>query len=166
MKNRTTLLIILGPTATGKSDLAVSLARKLNGEIISADSRQVYRGLNIGTGKITKKEMGGIKHYLLDVADPKKTFDVTQYVGLAEKAISEIVAKDKLPIICGGTGYYISALVDGIVFPDVPPNPNLRAKLKLKSTSQLGIILKKLDPERYETIDKKNPRRLLRAIEI
>jgi tRNA dimethylallyltransferase len=123
------VLVIVGPTATGKSDLAVRLAKKFKGEIISADSRQVYAGLDIGTGKITKAEMKGVPHYLLDVANPKKKFSVVKYVELAEKAIQEIVNKGKLPIIVGGTGFYIEALVDGVVLPDVPPDNKLRKKL-------------------------------------
>ncbi len=160
------LIVILGPTAVGKSDYAVQLAKKIGSEIISADSRQVYKGLNIGTGKITKREMRGIKHYLLDVADPRKRFTVIQYVKLAEKAIREITSKGKIPIICGGTGFYIQALVDGIVFPDVPPNNSLRKTLNKKSAHELLAILKKLDPQRYKTIEKKNLRRVIRAIEI
>jgi len=160
------ILVILGPTATGKSDLAVSLAKRLNGEVISADSRQVYKGLDIGTGKITKKEMGRIPHHLLDVADPKKAFSVTAFVKLAEVAIQNIVSRGKLPIICGGTGFYISALVDGLIFPDVPPHIALRSRLSKKNLVQLYDTLKKLDHDRAATIDKDNPVRLIRAIEI
>ena len=100
------VLVVLGPTACGKSDLAVDIALTHNGEVISADSRQVYKGLTIGTGKITKKETQGIKHHLLDVADPKKTFTVTDFKMLGEKALQIILTKNKLPIICGGTGFY------------------------------------------------------------
>jgi tRNA dimethylallyltransferase len=160
------ILVIVGPTSSGKSDLAVKLAKQLNGEVVSADSRQVYRGLNLGTGKITKKEMGGVAHYLLDVADPKKQFSVAKYKVLAEKAIDKIIAKGKLPIICGGTGFYIQAVVDGIIPPPVPPNRKLRRRLVNKSASELFKMLKKLDPKRAATIDRKNPRRLIRAIEI
>ncbi len=160
------ILVILGPTATGKSDLAVRCAKKYNGEIISVDSRQVYIGLDIGTGKITKKEMRGVKHHLLDVADPKKQFSVVQYVELAEKAIGKIVKYGKLPIIVGGTGFYIQALVDGIVLPDVPPDPELRRKLADKSPIVLLKMLTKLDPKRAKSIDPYNARRIIRAIEI
>ena len=163
---KTKLLIILGPTASGKSDLAVQLAKKYNGEIISADSRQVYKGLNIGTGKITKKEMSGIKHHLLDVTDPKKVFTVSQFKTLVEIAIADISSRGKLPIICGGTGFYIQAVVDNIILPEVPPNKKLREKLNKKTTTELFEILKKLDNERAKNIDAKNPRRLIRAIEI
>jgi tRNA dimethylallyltransferase len=160
------ILVILGPTATGKSDLAVKLAKEYGGEVISADSRQVYKGLDIGTGKITKKEMRGVPHHLLDVADPRRTFTVARFVKLAEKAVEQITAKGKLPIICGGTGFYIQALVNGTVIPEVPPNGVLRNRLSKMSVEQLFKTLSKLDPERAETIDAHNPRRLVRAIEI
>lgn len=160
------ILVVVGPTATGKSDLAVRLAKKFNGEIISADSRQVYTGLNIGTGKITKKEMKGVPHHLLDVANPKKKFSVVKYVELAEKAIQEILRKGKLPIIVGGTGFYVEALVDGVILPDVPPNTELRKKLQKKNAAQLFKMLRKLDPDRAKTIDPYNSRRIIRAIEI
>lgn len=163
-KNR--VLVILGPTATGKSALAVKLAKKYNGEIISADSRQVYKGLDIGTGKITKKEMMGIPHHMLDVISPKKIFSVTDWKEQSEKIIKNILNKEKLPIICGGTGFYIQSIVDGIVLPEVKPNKELRKKLEKKSLIELTSILKKLDPNRLKTIDAKNKVRLIRAIEI
>jgi len=160
------LIVILGPTASGKSELAVKLAKKFNGEIVSADSRQVYKGMDIGTGKITKKEMQGIPHYLLDVASPKRRFTVSQYRKLVLKTINKIFKKGKIPILCGGTGFYIQAVVDGIVIPEVPPDWKLRKKLEKKSVEELYKILKKLDPKRAKTIESKNPRRLIRAIEI
>ncbi len=163
---KTKILVILGPTASGKSDLAVSLARKFNGEIISADSRQVYKGLDIGTGKITKKEMLGIKHYMLDIVGPKTIFNVVQFKKKATKAITDITKREKLPIICGGTGFYIQAIVDDISIPEVKPDKALRAKLTKKSTDELFKILKKLDKRRADKIDSKNPHRLIRAIEI
>lgn len=162
------ILVIVGPTASGKSDLAVSLARRFNGEVISADSRQVYRGMNIGSGKITKREMLGIPHHLLDVASPtaRRVFTVADYQKLADAAIADILSRGKLPILCGGTGFYIDAVVSGAVLPDVPPNPRLRAQLEKKSPAQLMKILNKLDPRRAAEIDAQNPRRLVRAIEI
>jgi len=160
------ILTILGSTTSGKSDLAVKLAKKFNGEIISADSRQVYKGLNIGTGKITKKEMDSVHHHLLDVANPKKRFTVVEFKKLTEEKISDILKRNKLPIICGGTGFYIQAVVDNVVLPDVPPNKKLRDKLEKKTTKELINILKKLDKKRLSTIDKNNCRRLIRAIEI
>lgn len=158
--------MVLGPTASGKSALAVNLAKKHDGEIVSADSRQVYRGMNIGTGKITKKEMAGVPHHLLDVASPKQKFTVTRYQKLAGKAIKDILKRGKLPIICGGTGLYIDALLYGWKLPEVKPNWKLRAELEKKSTEELFDRLRKLDPKRAAEIDKHNPRRLVRALEI
>jgi tRNA dimethylallyltransferase len=160
------ILVILGPTASGKSDLAVALARMLNGEVISADSRQVYKGLNLGSGKITKKEMKGVPHHLLDVSDPKKRFTVNDYQKLAYQKIDDVIARGKLPIVCGGTGFYIQSIVDGIAIPNVKPDKDLRNKLNNKNTEDLYKILKELDVDRYRTIDKNNKIRIIRAIEI
>jgi tRNA dimethylallyltransferase len=160
------LIVILGPTASGKSDIAVKLAKKFNGEIISADSRQVYKGLDIGTGKITKKEMGRVKHYLLDVCSPQKCFTAVDFKKLAEKFVVEITDRNKIPIVCGGTGFYIDALLGDKQIPEVPPNLALRKRLEKKTTEELFFMLKKMDPERARGIDVKNPRRLVRAIEI
>ncbi|MCX6752210.1 MAG: tRNA (adenosine(37)-N6)-dimethylallyltransferase MiaA [Candidatus Nomurabacteria bacterium] len=160
------VIVILGQTATGKSNLAVKIAQKINGEIISADSRQVYKWLNIGTGKITKKEMRGVPHHLLDVVKPKEKFTVAKYKELAEEKIKDIIFRGKTPIICGGTGFYIDAITKGIIFPEVPPNKKLRKKLYSKSAIALFEYLKKIDPERAKNIDPKNKVRLVRAIEI
>ncbi len=160
------LIVIVGPTATGKSGLAVSLAKKFHGEVISADSRQVYRGLNIGSGKIAKKEMMGIRHHLLDVTNPRQTFTVAHYQHLAHKALENVWKRDKLPIFCGGTGFYIESVVDGLVIPEVKPNPALRKKLRKISAGKLFGMLKKKDPRRAAVIDRYNPVRLIRALEI
>ncbi len=160
------LIVILGPTASGKTNLSIKLSKKFRGEVVSADSRQVYKGMDIGTGKITKKEMRDIPHYLLDVVSPKKRFSVLQYQKLALKAIKKIQKKNKVPFLAGGTGFYIQAVVDGIVIPKVKPDWKLRAKLEKKSTKELFLMLKKLDSRRAKNIDKNNPRRLIRALEI
>lgn len=160
------VIVIVGPTASGKSDLAISIAEKLNGEIISADSRQVYKNMDIGTGKVSKKEQKLIPHHLIDVANPKRIFTVSQYKKLGEKAIKEILKKNKVPIIVGGTGFYIDVLLGRISIAEVPPDKKLRAKLEKQSVEQLFEQLCKLDPERLTTIDIKNKRRLIRAIEI
>lgn len=160
------IIVILGQTSTGKSDLAVRIAKQVGGEIISADSRQVYKGLDIGTGKIKISEMKNVPHHLLDVANPKKKFTVTEYQKLAIYAMAEIVARGHVPILCGGTGFYIDAITRGVIFPEVPPNEKLRKKLSLLDGRQLLIILKKLDRVRAKNIDAKNKVRLVRAIEV
>jgi tRNA dimethylallyltransferase len=160
------LLVIVGPTASGKTDLSIKIAKRFSGEIISADSRQVYKGMDIGTGKITKKEMGNIPHYLLDVVSPKTRFTVTDFKKKTEKAIKDIQKRNKLPILVGGTGFYIQAVVDGIIIPEVKPDWKLRKELEKKTAQDLFKQLKKLDKNRSENIDKNNKRRLIRAIEI
>ncbi len=166
MKAKPKIIVVLGQTSTGKSDFAVKIAKKIDGEVISADSRQVYKGMDLGTGKITKKEMRGVPHHLLDVANPKKVFSVSDYKKLADKKIKEIIARGKVPILCGGTGFYIDAVINGTILPQVAPNPKLRATLSKKSPEALFKILLKLDPTRAKSIDKQNPVRLIRAIEI
>ncbi|OGG54824.1 tRNA (adenosine(37)-N6)-dimethylallyltransferase MiaA [Candidatus Kaiserbacteria bacterium RIFCSPHIGHO2_02_FULL_49_11] len=160
------IIVIVGQTASGKSDLAVALAKKYGGEVISADSRQVYRGLNLGTGKITKKEMRGVPHHLLDVADPRRTYSVARYIKDARKKLRYIVIKGKVPIVVGGTGFYIDALLHGTVLPDVRPNAALRKQLQKLSAAQLFQRLQKCDSRRARTIDPHNKVRLIRALEI
>lgn len=160
------LIVIVGPNASGKSAFAIQLAKKFRGEIISADSRQVYRGLDIGSGKITKKEMGGIPHHLLGVANSKRRFTVVQFRNKARKAILEIASRYHLPFLVGGSGFYIQAVVDNITIPEVPPNTTLRKKLEKKTKEELLDMLTRLDPDRAKTIDRKNKRRLIRALEI
>ncbi len=159
-------IVIMGPTASGKSDLAIFLAAKYDGEIISADSRQVYRGMNIGTGKVTKDEQALIPHHLLDVASPKRTYNVTHFVRDAKRAIADIRKRGKTPIICGGTGFWIQALIEDSPFPAVKPNLALRKKLETFSAEELFGQLKKVDPVRAESIDAQNKVRLIRALEI
>lgn len=165
-----TVIVILGQTATGKSALAVKLAKKINGkngaEVISADSRQVYKYLDIGTGKITKKEMRGISHHLLDVVNPKHKFTVTEYQKKAIYAMADIISRGKTPIICGGTGFYIDAITKGVIFPEVPPNPKLRKRISKLDGRQLLMMLEKMDKKRAQNIDIHNKVRLIRAIEI
>jgi tRNA dimethylallyltransferase len=165
-KKLSKLIVILGPTAVGKTALSIKLAKKFNGEIVSADSRQVYKGMDIGTGKITKKEMEGIPHHLLDVVSPKRRFTVAQYQKLGKAAIKKILKEGKTPFLVGGTGFYIQAVVDGLIIPEVKPDWELRYKLEKLSTRELFNRLKKMDPRRAKTIDKKNRRRLIRALEI
>ena len=169
------VIVVLGQTSTGKSDLAVEIAQKINGEVISADSRQVYRGMDLGSGKITKVEMQGVPHHLLDVADPQEIFSVKDFQDLGEKAINDILARKKTPIICGGTGFYIDALVYGMQFPEISENNTLREELLKKNIDELNEILQekiaqsakkyqKQNQNFYAKMDKKNPVRLMRAI--
>lgn len=166
MNQKEKLLVILGPTSSGKSDLAVDLALDFNGEVVSADSRQVYTGLDIGSGKIMTEEMRGVPHYLLDVANPRDTYSVADYKTAATEAIDNIHAKGKLPILCGGTGFYIQAVVDNLDLPEVPPDEELRKELEQKTPEELFNLLEEQDPDRAESIDPHNPRRLIRALEI
>lgn len=156
----------MGPTASGKSSLGIELAKHFNGEIISADSRQVYRGLNLGTGKVTGTEMDGVPHHLLDIADPASVYTVSDFVRDGQNAIEEIVSRGKLPIIVGGTFFYIDALLGRVIAPHVPPNSELRVQLEKMSLDELKHTLEVKDPRRARAIDTKNKRRLIRALEI
>jgi tRNA dimethylallyltransferase len=161
------LLIITGPTATGKSVLAVEIAKLYNGEIISADSRQVYIGLDIGSAKITAEEMGSIPHHCIDIVNPvTQVFTVADFQKLAREKINDIQSHGKLPILCGGTGMYIDATVFDMQFPTVEPDHVLRVQLEQKTTDELFNMLSRLDPVRAGNIDNKNKIRLIRALEI
>lgn len=157
---------IVGPTALGKSSVGVLVARQIDGEIISADSRQVYKELTIGSGKITPWEMGGVPHHMLDVVGLNAHYSVSTYVEQTRAKISEIQARGKTPIIVGGSGLYVDATIQNMQFPDVEPNHVLREELSKKSVEELFARLSEIDPERAQTIDSKNPHRLIRAIEI
>jgi tRNA dimethylallyltransferase len=164
------ILVVVGPTASGKSDLAVRLAKTYGGEVISADSRQVYTGLDIGTGKITTREMQGVPHHLLDVCSPKKVFSAYDFVTHARRILQLTVVKNKVPIIAGGTGFYIDALLGRVALGDAAADTALRKKLELKTTPQLLALLKRKNPTRYADIVRKNEQnnrvRLIRAIEL
>lgn len=170
------VIVVMGPTASGKSDFAVALAQHLilhkkeygitGVEIISADSRQVYKGLHIGSGKITPREMRGITHHMLDIVSPTRTYTVAQYQKTGRKILEKILSQKKVVIVCGGTGLYIDALLKDIEFPSVPPDRKLRTKFEKMEAKDLFLILKKLDPHRARHIDQYNRQRLIRAIEI
>ncbi|HVZ11166.1 MAG TPA: tRNA (adenosine(37)-N6)-dimethylallyltransferase MiaA [Candidatus Paceibacterota bacterium] len=160
------IVVIVGPTASGKSALAIKIARRIGGEIISADSRQVYRGMDIGTGKVTVQEQKLVPHHLLDIASPRRQFTVGEFVRHARAAIADIFARGKTPVIVGGTGLYIDALLANWTLPAVPPNFALRARLERKSAAELFALLEQKDPRRAAAIDHRNPRRLIRALEI
>ena len=160
------LVVILGTNASGKSDLGIRLARHFGGEVVSADSRQVYRGLDLGTGKITPAQAATVKHHLIDVAEVSEYYSLAQYQRAAYGAIDAISDAGKLPLLVGGTGLYLSAVVEGYELAEVPPNDPLRAELESLPLPQLVARLEKSDPDAANRIDKSNRRRLIRAIEI
>lgn len=160
------MVVILGPTASGKSTLGIALALRFNGEIVSADSRQVYRSLDIGTAKVTPAEQALVPHHLLDVADPRDTYTVSQFQHDAIAAINGIVARGRQPFLVGGSPHYIQAVVDNLAIPQVPPQPELRAELENRPLPDLLALLEELDPQSAATIDRSNPRRILRALEV
>ena len=158
-------IFIAGPTAVGKSQIALALAQKIGGEIISVDSMQVYRGLDIGTAKPGAAERGKIPHHLIDVCELAENFDAAQFIRLAQKAVEEIQLRNKTPVFCGGTGLYFKAYLSGL--GEAPPgNPELRAELELLPFEKLLRELRERDPEACEKIDKQNPRRVIRAVEV
>ncbi|MFZ4632271.1 MAG: tRNA (adenosine(37)-N6)-dimethylallyltransferase MiaA [Patescibacteria group bacterium] len=172
IKDKPLVLVILGPTASGKTSLAVKLASKYQGEIISADSRQVFRGMDIGTGKdLAEYKMNGkkIPYHLIDVVNPNDEFDLAKYQKLANSAIKDILSRVKLPIIVGGTGLYLQALVDGYRLDKNVPDKKKRLKLEAMSVPELYKKLEKIKPDfthKLNNSDKNNPRRLIRYIEI
>ncbi len=160
------LLVVLGPTASGKSTLGITLAQRLHGEIVSADSRQVYRGMDIGTAKITPEERALVPHHLLDVVDPQEVYTVSQFQRDAIVAINDILARGCQPLLVGGSPHYIQAVVDHLDIPQVPPQPELRAQLETRPLAELLTQLEALDPQSATTIDRSNPRRVIRALEV
>ncbi len=166
IKKHNKLIVILGPTGSGKTSLAVKLAKQFNGEIISADSRQIYQEMNIGTAKATKKEMAGVPHYLIDIIKPNQEFTLAQFKKQAVKIIQDVQKRNKLPFLVGGTGLYIQAIVDNLQIPEVKPDKKLRAQLEKKTNQDLYNQLKKLDPRALKTIELNNKRRLIRALEV
>ena len=164
------LIVILGPTASGKSELGLKLAKKFNGEIVSADSRQVYKGMDIGTAKPTKKERKEILHYLIDIKNPNQIYTVWQYKKEVIKVINKIVKKGKSPFLVGGTGLYLKAVIENLEIPRVKPDWKLRKSLELKIKTRglksLYDELIKIDPEAAYIVDSQNPRRIIRALEV
>jgi len=164
------VIVIFGPTASGKTRLSIELAKRIGGEIISADSMQIYKFMDIGTAKPTKDEMDGIKHYMIDEVYPDEEFSVAKFKKLALKYIEEIISKGKIPIIVGGTGLYINSLIYNIDFSEVETDWNLRKKLKKeadeKGNAYLHDKLKAIDPEAAEKIHENDVKRIIRAIEV
>ncbi|MFZ1072444.1 MAG: tRNA (adenosine(37)-N6)-dimethylallyltransferase MiaA [Verrucomicrobiia bacterium] len=158
-------ILLAGPTAVGKSQIALQLAGQLGGEIISADSMQVYRGLDIGTAKPSPAERARAPHHLIDICDLAESFDAAQFARLAHRAVAEIQSRGRVPILCGGTGLYFKAFLEGL--GEMPPaDPKLRAGLEAMPLENLLAELRERDPATFETIDKKNPRRVIRAVEV
>lgn len=168
--DKTKIIVVVGPTASGKTALAVDLAKRYNGEVISADSMQIYKNMSIGTAKPTLTEMDGIPHHLIDFVDPADSFSVADYVTVAHKVIEDVISRGKLPIIAGGTGLYVNSLVEDIRFDDTKSDEGIRRELeefsKENGVDALFEILQKIDPIASETIDKNNIPRVIRAIEV
>lgn len=163
---RLPIIVIVGPTAAGKSALAVRLAKRFGGEVVSADSRQIYRGLEIGSGRIGRRAMRGVPHHLLGIASPYRPCSVAEFQRLAHAAIRAVAARGKLPILVGGSGFWVEAVARGLRLPAVPPDTALRKHLAAKGPASLLSLLRRLDPARARTVEPKNPRRIIRAIEI
>ena len=160
------LLAVVGPTGVGKSRLSLSLARDFGGEIVSADSRQIYRYMDIGTAKPTREELSLIPHHLIDVVNPDEDFSLAQYQKLAYEAIADVQKRGKLPILVGGSGLYVWAVLEGLQIPKVAPDLELRRNLEGRGSSELYAELGKVDPVAAQKIDPRNVRRIIRALEV
>lgn len=168
--NKPKVIVICGPTASGKTTLSIQLAQKINGEIISSDSMQIYKDMNIGTAKPDQQEMQGIKHYLLDFVEPNQRYSVADYKKDAENAIEDILQKGKVPIIVGGTGLYVDSLIYGIEYPNIEFDENYRKKLEKRAEKEglekLYEEARKIDPQAMEKISRNDQKRILRVLEI
>lgn len=169
MEQKRPLVIITGPTASGKTALSIELAKQIGGEIISADSMQVYRHMDIGSAKVTKEEMDGVPHHLIDVLDPSEEFNVVRFQEMARAAVKGIYERGKIPIIAGGTGFYIQALLYDIDFTETDEDNSIREELEEKARTEgasvLHAMLREIDPESAEAIHENNVKRVIRAIE-
>ena len=166
MPSKPPLILIIGPTAVGKTELAIQLAEKLNGEIISADSRLFYRGMDIGTAKPSREELARVPHYLIDIVNPDETLSLAVFQEKAKDIIADIHARGRLPFLVGGTGQYIRAVTEGWTPPEVTADEKLRAELEKKDKEWLHARLQLLDPEAAAKIDARNVRRTVRALEV
>ncbi len=164
------ILVIVGPTASGKTRMAVELAQRHNGEVISADSMQIYRTMDIGTAKPTQEEMGGIPHHMIDVADPEEDFSVARYVEMAAQCVDDVLARGKLPIVAGGTGLYIDSLLSGRTFAPFSPDSALRGELERELAEKGGQAmleaLAQVDPEAAQRLHPNDHKRIIRALEV
>ena len=170
MSARLTLIAVVGPTAVGKTALAIELAQRFDGEIVNADSRQVYVGMDIGTAKPTADELRAAHHHLIDIRRPDAPISLGEYLPLAGDSIADIASRGKLPILCGGTGQYVWALLEGWQVPQIPPNADLRAELERRASAEGAAALYRelhnIDPQRAESIGPQNTRRIIRALEV
>lgn len=157
---------VAGPTASGKSRLAVALAKRLHGQVISCDSMQIYRGMDIGTGKVTKEEAEGVPHHLIDIADPKEGFSLAEYIALAREAVLKVTREGFLPILCGGTGLYLDHVLDGTALSEAPGDENIRRKLECLGSEELYAMLVQTDPQSARAVHPNNRKRVIRALEI
>lgn len=164
------LVAVVGPTAAGKTALAIAIAQRFDGEIVNADSRQVYTGMDIGTAKPTPTELSSARHHLINIRPPVSPISLGEYLPLAREAIEAIAARGKLPILCGGSGQYVWALLEGWTVPQVPPDPTFRSALECRLAAEgpasLWQELRQMDPDRAATVDPQNSRRVIRALEI
>src|SRR5256886_14447457 len=160
----TDVIAIVGPTASGKTALAMRVAERVRGEIVSADSRQVYRGMDIGTAKPTAEERARIRHHVVDVADPGERYDVLRYQRDGRAALAEIRARGHVALVVGGTGLYVRALLDGLDLASLPHDPELRARLEAEDPATLHDRLRAIDPDAASRVDPRNRRRLVREI--
>ena len=164
------ILVIVSPTASGKTRMAVELAQRHNGEVISADSMQIYRTMDIGTAKPTKEEMGGIPHHMIDVADPEEDFSVARYVEMAARCVDDVLERGKLPIVAGGTGLYIDSLLSGRTFAPFSPDSALRGELERELAEKGGQAmleaLAQVDPEAAQRLHPNDHKRIVRALEV
>jgi len=170
LEQKQKLIVLIGPTAVGKTKLSIELAKKFNGEIISGDSMQIYKGMDIGTAKITQEEMEGIPHHLIDIKEPDESFSTAEFQELVRKKIDEISSRGKMPMIVGGTGLYIQSVIFDYHFTDAPSDPTFRRSLEQAAEANgqefLHGKLKDADPESAARIHPNNVRRVIRALEI
>ncbi|MCL2636869.1 MAG: tRNA (adenosine(37)-N6)-dimethylallyltransferase MiaA [Oscillospiraceae bacterium] len=166
MSKKTFIVVVCGATASGKTALAVDLAERFGGEIIGSDSMQIYKGMSIATAKPTAEELRGIPHHLIDFLEPREVFSVADYVELARAKITEVTARGKLPILCGGTGLYINSLIDNIEFAEVEADMDFRAKMQKREAAELLDELRFKDPEAASELHENNKKRVIRALEV
>ncbi len=170
MAGRDAIVAVVGPTATGKSEIAVQIALRHDGEIVGADSRQVYRGMDIGTAKPSREQRAAVPHHMVDIVEPDEPYSIALYLRQARRAIADILGRGKLPVVAGGSGQYVWGLLEGWQIPEAPPSPELRAELEARAASEGGEALHRelaaSDPEAAERIDPRNVRRVIRALEL